>query len=232
MNGGLKFDIKGTTMPLLEFDLNQGQTIYAQSGAMKYMSSSVDMKTSASGGISGIFKRAISGESLFLVYFTATQNGDKLAFGHTFPGNIIPWDVSKSTLICQKRAFLCAKEGVNIDIHFKKSLGTGFFGGEGFIMQKLTGNGMAFVEIDGEAVSLDLAPGESIKVETSAVAMYEESVKMDINFVKGFTNILFGGEGLFLTTLTGPGKIWLQTMPIQSMVAEMSSFFPKPSSRR
>ncbi|MGM0608156.1 MAG: TIGR00266 family protein [Candidatus Muiribacteriota bacterium] len=229
MSNGLNYEIQGTTMPLLEFTLNQGQKIISQAGAMKWMSNSVNMETKASGGVTGIFKRVVSGEGIFLVNFTGEKDGDKLAFGHTFPGKIIPWDVSVKPIICQKRAFLCMTEGVELDIHIKKRLSVGFFGGEGFIMQKIHGNGMAFLEVDGEAVEIDLAHGESIKVETSAVAMYEQGVDMSINFVKGLSNIFFGGEGLFLTTLTGPGKVWLQTMPIQSMVAEMSSFLPKPS---
>ena len=182
------------------------------------------------GGLGGALKRKLSGESAFLNFFSALNEGESIAFGHTFPGHIIPLDISRQPIICQRRAFLCAVESVEMNIHFQRRLGSGFFGGEGFIMQKLSGSGMAFVEIDGESVEIELSPGKSIKVETGAVGMFEESVQMNIEMVKGFKNVLFGGEGLFLTTLTGPGKVWLQTMPIQGMVAEMSSFLPKPSS--
>jgi len=220
----------GTTMPLLEFTLNRGERICAQSGAMKWMGSGIKMETTMAGGIGGPLMRKLAGESAFLTYFTALEDGEKIAFGHTYPGHIIPVDLSQKSVVCQKRAFLCSFGDIKLDIAFQRRLGTGFFGGEGFIMQRLSGSGMAFVEIDGESVELELAPGQSIKVETGAVGMYEESVSMDIETVKGFKNIFFGGEGLFLTVLTGPGKVWLQTMPIQGMVAELSSFLPQKSS--
>ncbi len=220
----------GTTMPLLEFTLNRGERICAQSGAMKWMGSGIKMETTMAGGIGGALMRKLAGESAFLTYFTALEDGEIIAFGHTYPGHIIPVDLSQKSVVCQKRAFLCSFGDIKLDIAFQRRLGTGFFGGEGFIMQRLSGSGMAFVEIDGESVELELAPGQSIKVETGAVGMYEESVSMDIETVKGFKNIFFGGEGLFLTVLTGPGKVWLQTMPIQGMVAELSSFLPQKSS--
>lgn len=228
----MEHKIIGTTMPVLEFNMKEGEKIFAQTGAMKWMSPGIRMETKMAGGLGGALKRKMMGESSFFVYFTSERDNEKLAFGHTFPGNIMAWNISQSSVICQKRAFLCATEGVNLDIHFQKRLGVGFFGGEGFIMQKLSGNGMAFVELDGETIEIDLAQGQSIKVETSAVGMFEESVNMDISSVKGVRNALFGGEGLFLTTLTGPGKVWLQSMPIQSMVAEMSGFLPKSNSSR
>lgn len=226
----MEYRIIGTTMPLLEFTLNQGEIICAQSGAMKWMGSGIKMETSMAGGIGGALKRKLTGESAFMNFFTALNDGEKIAFGHTFPGHIVPVDVSRMGIVCQKRAFLCSIGDVKQDIAFQRRLGTGFFGGEGFIMQKISGSGIAFVEIDGECVELELEPGQSIKVETGAVGMYEDSVRMDIETVKGFKNILFGGEGLFLTTLTGPGRIWLQTMPIQGMVAEMSGYLPRPRS--
>lgn len=226
----MQYKIVGTVMPLIEFKLNKDERLYSQSGAMKWMSEGIKMETNMAGGLGGALKRKLSGESAFLNFFSALNEGESIAFGHTFPGHIIPLDISRQPIICQRRAFLCAVESVEMNIHFQRRLGSGFFGGEGFIMQKLSGSGMAFVEIDGESVEIELAPGKSIKVETGAVGMFEESVQMNIEMVKGFKNVLFGGEGLFLTTLTGPGKVWLQTMPIQGMVAEISSFLPKPSS--
>lgn len=228
----MEYRIVGTTMPLLEFTLNRDERICAQSCAMKWMGSGIKMETTMEGGIGGALKRKLTGESAFMNYFTALSDGEKIAFGHTYPGHIIPVDVSQMGVVCQKRAFLCSFGDVKLDIAFQRRLGTGFFGGEGFIMQKISGSGLAFVEIDGESIELELAPGQSIKVETGAVGMYEDSVKMDIETVKGFKNIFFGGEGLFLTVLTGPGRVWLQTMPIQGMVAEMSSFLPRPQSSR
>jgi uncharacterized protein (TIGR00266 family) len=228
----MEYEIQGTTMPLVQLTLKRGETIQSQSGAMKWMDASVQMRTSMAGGLGGFLKRKISGESGFLNYFDAQEDGSRIAFGHTFPGNILPLDVSKVSIICQRRAFLCAESTVDMDIIFQRRLGTGFFGGEGFILQELKGSGIAFVEIDGECLNLDLTAGQSVKVETGAVGMYESTVKMNIEMVKGFSNVLFGGEGLFLTTLTGPGRIWLQTMPIQSMVAEMSPYLPKPTSTK
>ncbi|KAB3534802.1 TIGR00266 family protein [Alkaliphilus pronyensis] len=225
----MEYKIIGTTMPLLQLTLKRGEVIKSQAGAMKWMDSSVEMKTSMDGGVGGFLKRKFMGESGFLNYFEALNDGDRIAFGHTFPGHIIPVQVDKQSLVCQKRSFLCSTNDVNVEIVFQKKIGTGFFGGEGFIMQELKGSGMAFIEIDGECVELQLKAGESIKVDTGAVGMYESSVTMNIEMIKGFSNILFGGEGLFLTTLTGPGKVWLQTMPIQNMAGELFAFLPDKS---
>lgn len=228
----MEYTISGTTMPLLQLTLHRGERIYAQSGSMKWMTDGIRMEAEMTGGLGGAFKRAFMGETLFFNYFTAERDGAQVAFGHTYPGHIIPVDVSLRSLVCQKRAFLCATDGVALDIAFQRRLGTGFFGGEGFIMQRLSGNGLAFVEIDGESVELELAPGETIRVETGAVGMLEDTVQMDIEMVKGFKNMLFGGEGLFLTTLKGPGRVWIQTMPIQSLVGELMPYLPKPSNSK
>ena len=227
----MNYRILGSTMPVVEITLDRGERLCSQAGAMKWMTAGIEMSTGMAGGLAGAFRRKIAGESAFLNYFSSRQDGEKVAFGHTFPGHIIPVDVSQESVICQRRAFLCSTEDVNLSIAFQRRLGAGFFGGEGFIMQKLSGSGLAFLEIDGESIEMQLAAGESIKVETGAVGMFHESVTFNIEMVKGFTNVLFGGEGLFLTTLTGPGRVWLQTMPIQSMVGEMSSYLPKPSGK-
>lgn len=225
----MQYKILGTTMPLLQVTLSRGEVMKCQAGAMKWMDATVEMKTEMEGGIGGFLKRKVMGESGFINYFSGGRDGDRVTFGHTFPGHIIPVDVSKQSVICQKRAFLCATEGVELTIAFQKRLGSGFFGGEGFIMQELKGQGMAFVEIDGEAVEIQLERGQSIKVETGAVGMYESTVDMNIEMVKGFSNVLFGGEGLFLTKLTGPGRVWIQSMAIQSMAAELFPFLPSAS---
>jgi len=216
-------------MPLLQIVLQKGETIQSQSGAMRWMDASVQMRTNMAGGLGGFLKRKMSGESGFMNFFEAQESNSRIAFGHTFPGNIIELDVSQSSVICQKRAFLCSEDTVELDIAFQRRLGTAFFGGEGFILQQLKGSGTAFVEIDGECIALDLERGQSIKVDTGSVGMYEASVRMNIEMVKGFSNVLFGGEGLFLTTLTGPGRVWLQSMPIQNMAAELSAYLPKSS---
>lgn len=214
---------------MLELKLDKGERVYAQTGAMQWMDNDINMQTEMKGGVFGALKRSISGENMFVMTFSAKKDQAIVAFGHTYPGRIIPVDISRGTLICQQRSFLCAEETVKFDIHFQKRLGAGFFGGEGFIMQKLSGKGMAFIEIDGDCVEKSLGKGEVIKINTGAVGAYEESVKMSIDRVKGFKNMIFGGEGMFLTTLTGPGKIWIQSMPIQNMVGEMFKYMPTTS---
>lgn len=222
----MKYQILGSTMPMLECTLEAGDKMHSQPGAMKYMDYGVAMKTGVQGGVGGFFKRAISGESGFMNTFEATATGQRVAFGHTYPGSIMPIDVTKTDIICQKRAFLAAEDGVTFDIAIQRRLGSGFFGGEGFIMQRLGGHGTAFVEIDGETVELQLQPGQKIQVETGAVAMFEHGVDMNIEMVKGLSNVFFGGEGLFLTTLTGPGKVWLQSMSIQRLASELYPYLP------
>ena len=222
----MEYEVFGSTMPVVVLTLQSGEKIYSRSGAMKWMSSGIEMETGMDGGFMGALKRKVSGESAFLNHFTSTDSGARIAFGHSFPGHIMRVDVSEQSVICQRRAFLAASEEVELDIEFKRKLGTGFFGGEGFVMQRLHGRGEAFVEIDGECYEKVLQAGETIRVETGSVGMYEKSVSMDIDRVKGISNMLFGGEGLFLTTLEGPGKVWIQTMPIQSMAGEVANFLP------
>ncbi len=227
----VKYEIVGTTMPMVTITLSLGEVVQCQAGAMKWMDSDIDMKTKMQGGLGGLVKRSMMGESGFLNNYEARIDGARIAFGHTFPGKIMPVRVEEVDMICQKRSFLCSELSVELDIAFQKRLGTGFFGGEGFVMQRLRGSGMAFVEIDGEVIEMELAVGQSIKVETGAVAMFQESVNMDIQMVKGIGNMLFGGEGLFLTTLTGPGKVWLQTMSIQSLAREVYPYLPSAKSK-
>ncbi len=224
----MEYSIHGTVMPVLELVLGREETVVSQAGAMKWKDSSVEMETRMPGGIGGFLKRAISQESVFLNYFRSRSDGGRLAFGHSYPGTIIPIAVHQDSVICQKRSFLCSESSVNFDIVFQKRLGTAFFGGEGLIMQELSGSGTAFVEADGEVITLELSRGETIQVETGAVAMFDSSVKMDIEMVRGVSNVLFGGEGLFLTTLTGPGRVWIQTLSIQALARELHPYFPHP----
>lgn len=223
---GLNYIILGSVMPMVEIKLKREERLYAQSGAMQWMDQNIKMDTEMKGGVFGALKRQVSGESMFVQYFTGLADGAVVAFGHTYPGNIIPVDVSSGPIICQRRAFLCAFETVEYNVFFQRRIGAGFFGGEGFIMQKLSGRGTAFIEIDGECIEKQLAPGEKISVETGSVGAFEESVNFNIERIKGIKNMFLGGEGMFLTTLTGPGKIWLQTMPIQSMTAELFQYLP------
>ncbi|MEJ6950756.1 TIGR00266 family protein [Natronospora cellulosivora (SeqCode)] len=226
----MEYKIIGNVMPLVEFNLERGEIIRSEAGAMKFMDGDMKMETQAQGGVGGFIKRKMMGETGFLNIYTAVRDYNRIAFGHSFPGHIIPVEITNRSIICQKRTFLCATEGVDLEVYLQKRLGTGIFGGEGFVLQRLVGEGLAFTEIDGEVVEIELESGQSIKVETGSVGMFEESVDMNIERVKGFKNMLFGGEGLFLTTLRGPGKVWLQTMPIQSMVGELTPFLNIPSS--
>ncbi len=226
----MEYKVIGSVMPVVEVALQQGQTIYAQPGSMSWMDADVEMETSTGGLLKGL-KRTLMGERMFLVFFRARRQGAMVAFGHSYPGHIIPVDVAAQSIICQKRAFLCAEEGVELSLAFQRRLGAGIFGGEGFILQKLSGAGTAFIEIDGECIERELAAGETIQVETGNVAAFEESVDMDIQMVRGLKNVFFGGEGLFVTKLTGPGKIWLQTMPLQNLARDLIPFLPRPSSK-
>ena len=220
----MNYEIIGDVMPILKFTLERNEVIKSQAGAMKWMDNSIEMNTKMKGGVSGFFKRKVMGESGFLNVFKSNTDGSNLVFGHSYPGHIIPIDIEKNSMICQRRAFLCGTENIELEIAFQKKLGSGLFSGEGFILQKLEGAGTAFVELDGEIINMELKSDEIIKVETGSVGMYEPSVNMDIERVKGFSNLLFGGEGMFLTTLQGPGKVWLQTMPIQSHAGELKNY--------
>lgn len=174
--------------------------------------------------------RAIAGESLFLTTYTAQSDGAIVTFTPEAPGSIVAQELAAGqVLIAQRDAFMCAQEGVKLEIHFKRRLGAGLFGGEGFILQRVTGPGLAFFEVDGEVRELELAAGERIRVDPGHIALFEASVTHSIEMVKGVSNVLFGGEGLFLATLTGPGKVWLQTMPLSNLVAKIASRIPSSS---
>jgi uncharacterized protein (TIGR00266 family) len=231
-NTGMEYKIIGTTLQAVELELDPGETVYSESGGMAWMTGNIEMKTSGrGGGLGGVLKRAVSGESLFLVEYTSMNGKGKVAFASDFPGKIVPLQLGNNQeMICQKTAFLCAEKTVGLDIHFRRRLGAGLFGGEGFILQKLTGPGVAFVCLDGEIVEYTLGSNEILKVDTGHVAMYEPTVSFDIEMVKGFTNIMFGGEGLFLATLRGPGRVWLQTMPTSNLAKAIMPYMPKASS--
>ena len=209
----MKYEITGSSLPVVVVTLEKGETIHSERGAMSWMSEGLEMKTNAGGGIGKAFSRMFSGESIFQNTYTATKDGDFIAFASSFPGEILAFDVSEGTIIAQKTAFLAREESVNMSSHFQKKFGSGFFGGEGFIMQKFEGKGMIFLEIDGSIKEYDLAAGESMILDTGYLAAMTETVKMDVVTVKGVSNVLFGGEGLFNTKVTGPGHIWVQTMP-------------------
>lgn len=221
----MKYSIEGEPMPVLICTLEAGESIVTERGGMSWMSSDFEMKTHT-GGLSKAVGRMFSGESIFMNTYTAKKDG-LIAFTSCFPGSILAVEISPTnTIIAQKSAFLAAQDTVTLSVHFRKKFTTGLFGGEGFVMQKLTGHGMAFLEIDGYVVAYDLKPGESMIVDTGHLAMMESTVSLDIQRVKGVKNMLFGGEGMFNTRLTGPGKIWIQTMPASSLAGAIRPFLP------
>jgi uncharacterized protein (TIGR00266 family) len=228
---GMEYKIIGTTLQAVIMELDPGETVYSESGGMAWMSNNIEMKTSGrGGGLGGVLKRAVSGESLFLVEYTCTSGKGLVAFASDFPGKIIPLNLAQGQeMICQKTAFLSAEKTVGLDIHFRKRLGAGLFGGEGFILQRLSGPGVAFVCLDGEIVEYTLASNQVLKVDTGHVAMYEPSVSFDVEMMKGLGNIFFGGEGLFLATLRGPGRVWLQTMPTSNLARAILPHMPARS---
>ena len=222
----MRYDIKGDSLPVVICNLNAGETIVSESGAMGWMSDNILMDTNMKGGLFGGIGRAFSGESVFLNTFTCNHGSGLIAFPSSFPGKIVARNLSPGeTIICQKGAFLAGEVSVKLETFFRKKLGAGFFGGEGFILQKITGPGLVFLEFDGHVEEYTLDMGQKLKVDTGNVAMFDASVDFNVEMVKGFKNIFFGGEGLFLSTLRGPGKVYLQTMPIQNLAGQIGRYF-------
>ena len=225
----MQYELKGGSFPVVVCQLADGERMITEKGSMVWMSPNMEMETSG-GGLGKMFSKAFSGESMFQNIYTARGAG-MIAFGSSFPGCILPLDIQPGKeYILQKQAFLAAEAGVELSIHFNRKLGAGFFGGEGFIMQRLSGRGAAFAEVDGELVEYTLAPGQSMIIDTGNVLGFESSVSIDIQQVKGLKNKLLGGEGFFNTVLTGPGRIWLQTMPVSGMASALRPYFPTGNS--
>ena len=209
----MKYEILGKTVPVVEATLNQGETMYTQSGGMSWQTQGIKMSTNARGGVMKSLGRIFTGESIFMSSYTAEIDGAKIAFATTVPGDIMPLNLSQlpNGIILQKGAFLCAEDDVELKVKFTKRFSAGLLGGEGFILQEAKGNGMLFLEIDGDPIIKDLQPGEVLKVDTGNVVAFESTVSYEIETVKGLGNIFLGGEGLFLTRLTGPGKVIIQS---------------------
>ncbi len=221
----MNYEIRGGSFPVVICNLVNGEQMITEKGSMVWMSPNIQMDTKG-GGLGRMFSKAFSGESMFQNIYTAQGSG-MIAFASSFPGMIKAVNIGPGQeMIIQKSAFLAAELGVELSIHFSKKLGAGLFGGEGFIMQRLSGKGTAFVEIDGDLIEYELKPGQQIIVDTGNVAGFTPSVQMDIRQVPGMKNMLFGGEGLFNTVLTGPGRIWLQTMPISNVAASIRPYIP------
>ena len=216
----IDYTIIGDDMQLVEIELDSGEGVRAEAGAMMYMVDGIEMQTSTGGGLFKGFKRMVTGESFFITTFLYNGKGKgQVAFGAPYPGKIIPLDLTKlgGSFLCQKDSFLCAAQGVEIEVAFTKKLGAGLFGGEGFILQRLEGDGLAFVHAGGTVIKKELQRGESLRVDTGCLVAFSPDISYDIKFIGGFKNALFGGEGLFLARLTGPGLVYLQSLPFSRL---------------
>jgi len=230
----LKYEVKGTVHQVAEIYLEQGQRVFSETGGMIWMDPTIEMDTAMPGtqkgllgALGGALSRAVSGESIFLNYFTAKTGPGRVAFASSFPGNIITKDLGVGqSIIAQRGAFLVGQDGVELKMEFTKKIGVGLLGGEGFILQRLTGPGTVFLEIDGEVTMLELQPGQIVKIDSGHIAAFEETVKYDIEFQKNIKNMFLSGEGLALAILTGPGKVWLQNQTIQKLAGLLKPFFP------
>lgn len=226
----MQYQITGTPLPVVTCTLQQNERMITESGAMSWMSPNMQMETTSNGGIGKALGRMFSGERLFQNVYTAIGGQGMIAFASSFPGTILPFQISPTnTIVVQKRGFLAAEAGVELSVFFNQRLGAGLFGGEGFIMQRLSGNGTAFVEIDGSVVEYELAAGQQIIVDTGILAAMTETCTMSIQQIRGAANVLFGGEGLFNTVITGPGKVYLQSMPINMLASALKPYFPSSS---
>jgi uncharacterized protein (TIGR00266 family) len=222
----MQYKVSGKVMQTVEIDLKPGETVYSQTNCMCWMNDSIDMNTHTGGGLFSGFMRSLSGGSFFITEFKARGAGH-VAFAPRFPGTIMPIALQAGqSLICRKETFLVAESSVQLEIAWQKRLGASLFGGEGFVLQKVTGPGTVFLDLSGEVVERNLAPGERLLVNAGHVGVIDPSVSFDIQMVKGFKNILFGGEGLFLATLTGPGHVALQSMPILNLAEEIARHMP------
>lgn len=222
----IDYEIFGEEMQLVEIELDPGEGVRAEAGAMTYMTQGIEMTTSASGGIMGGLKRAVTGESFFITSFINQGKGkQQVAFGAPYPGKIIPLELKElgGTFLCQKDSYLCSAMGIEVEVAFTKKIGAGLFGGEGFILQKLNGNGLAFVHAGGTIIKKELAKGEQLRVDTGCLVAFSPSVDYDIQMLGGFKNMLFGGEGLFLACLTGPGLVYLQSLPLSRLADRITS---------
>ncbi|HAX73460.1 MAG TPA: TIGR00266 family protein [Firmicutes bacterium] len=227
----MQTNIFGNDLPGVSIRLDAGESVYTQAGGMAWMDEGIKMDTNLKGGLLSGIGRMFSGESLFMATYTATRANQEIVFASTFPGKIIELEINPHNVwICQKSAFLVGQPTVSLSVEWTKRFSAGAFGGEGFILQKLSGNGKAFIETAGSVVERTLAPGEVIKVDTGNVVAFQQSVSYEIETVKGFKNIFFGGEGLFLTKITGPGKVYLQTLTMQNVAGRIIPYIPVQSS--
>ena len=222
----MKYSIEGTPLPVVICDLEAGERMITEKGAMSWMTPNMKMET-IGGGMGKMVGRMFSGESMFQNHYTSEGGLGQIAFASSFPGSILAFEIdSGKEIIAQKSAFLASTSGIQLSVAFQKKLSGGFFGGEGFIMQRISGQGTAFLEIDGHVKQYELAAGQSMLIDTGYLAAMEGSCTMDITAVKGLKNKFFGGEGFFNTVVAGPGKIYLQSMPVNQMASTLAPFLP------
>jgi uncharacterized protein (TIGR00266 family) len=227
----MRYAIAGTVLQSLEIEMTQGESIFTESGGMSWMTDGIEMETNTKGGLMSGLGRALAGESLFMTTYTCSSPTAMITFTPEAPGKVLPIQLAPNQMIiAQKDSFMCAQSSVKMEIHFRKKLGTGLFGGEGFILQKLTGPGIVFLEIPGEVKEYNLAAGQRLKVDPGHIAAFDPTVNYEITSVKGIKNIIFSGEGLFLAALTGPGRVWLQTMPLSNLAQALLKYIPTKSS--
>lgn len=223
----MKYEIRGGQLPIVICTLDKGETMFTESGGMAWMTAGIGYDTNTKGGLGKGLGRMLAGESLFMTTYGATEDNQEIAFASSFPGKIMALELKPGeSYIVQKKAFLAAESSVSVEMFFRKKIGAGLVGGEGFILEKITGPGVCFVEIDGDVVERDLAPGEVLQIDQGHLAMYEPTVNFDITTVKGLKNMFFSGEGIFLGKLVGPGKVYLQTMPFSNLVDEIAKRLP------
>lgn len=227
----LKYEIEGGHLPVAICYPEAGQTLCTERGSMSWMSPNMEMQTNTGGGFKKALGQLFAGESIFLNEYTPRNGSGMIAFASSFPGSIIPVEVTPGNgIIVQKRGFLAMEKGLNLSVYLQERIGSGLFGGEGFVMQKITGNGLVFLEIDGHCKEYVLQVGESMIVDTGYVAAMSESCSMDIQSVKGVKNALFGGEGIFHTRITGPGRVYIQSMPVINTAQVLSGYISKGTS--
>jgi len=227
----VKYKITGDNLQIVTIELEPNEKVYGEAGSMVYMSGNINMEAKSRGGFFEGIKRKMVGESFFMTEFTSVGGTGIVAFAGNAPGTIKPIELSPGKeFLCQRDAFLCAEDSVNLDIAFQKKLGSAFFGGEGFILEKLSGEGLAFIHACGDFVEFDLKEGQSLKVDTGSVVGWDSTVTFDIERVKGIKTMFFGGEGMFLTSLRGPGKVVLQSMSLANLATALAPFLPKQTS--
>ncbi|NEP11350.1 MAG: TIGR00266 family protein [Symploca sp. SIO2C1] len=228
----IDYKIYGESLQLVEIELDPGEGVRAEVGTMTYMEQGIAMQTNTGGGLFAGFKRMLTGDGFFITTFLNNGRGkSRVGFAAPYPGEVIPLDLAEfgGEFLCQKDSFICAAKGIEIDIAFTKRLGAGFFGGEGFILQRLKGDGLAFVHAGGTIIEKNLAPGEELRVDTGCLVAFAPSIDYNIQFIGGFKNALFGGEGLFLAKMTGPGRLYLQSLPFSRLAERITSTISIPS---